>query len=268
MYIATFMGNNLRIRRGMAGFALAGFLLIRGSLLGQVMTKSEIGLYVNAQMVRVEGGSFNMGCPWSEGENCEDDERPVQKVTLNAFSISKVEVTQRLWQSVMDNNPSYFPSCPECPVEQVSFVDVQQFLERLNHLTGSSYRLPTEAEWEFASRGGGKSSGTKFSGSNDVNQVGWFWDNSQNSTHPVGQKGANELGLFDMSGNVWEWCQDWYGTYTSKPQANPVGSASGTYRVIRGGAWNYHEGGCRNSCRYSFFPDKRGMSLGFRLAHN
>lgn len=250
------------------GYFAIAFLVLNLNLNAQVMTKNEIGQYVDAQMVRVEGGAFSMGCPWSEGENCEDDERPVQKITLAGFAIAKVEVTQRLWQSLMDNNPSYFPSCPECPVEQVSFEDVKLFIERLNHLSGKSYRLPTEGEWEFAARGGSKSNSSKFSGSNEVNQIGWFWDNSSNATHPVAQKLPNELGLFDMSGNVWEWCQDWYAAYTSKPLSNPTGPSSGNYRVIRGGAWNYHEGGCRNSCRYSFFPDKRGMSLGFRLAHN
>lgn len=250
------------------GISGVTFLFFCLNLNAQVMAKQEIAQYLEAQMVRVDGGTFSMGCAWSEGQNCEDDERPIQKVTLNGFAISKVEVTQRLWQSVMDNNPSYFPTCPECPVEQISFEDVQQFLGRLNHLTGKTYRLPTEAEWEFASRGGTKSTGHKFSGSADANQVGWFWDNSSNSTHPVARKTPNELGLFDMSGNVWEWCQDWYGTYTSKPVDNPTGPGFGTYRVIRGGAWNYHQGGCRNSCRYSFFPDKQGMSLGFRLAHS
>jgi len=248
------------------GGCVVFFLLFGVNLNAQVMTKSEISQYVDAQMVRVEGGSFSMGCPWSEGDNCEDDERPIQKITLNGFSIAKVEVTQRLWQSVMDNNPSYFPSCSECPVEQVSFEDVKQFLSRLNHLTGKTYRLPTEAEWEYASRGGSKTSGHKFSGSADVNQVGWFWDNSSNATHPVGQKSPNELGLFDMSGNVWEWCQDWFGTYPSFPQVNPTGPATASNRVIRGGSWDNDAWICRVSFRFIALPNGRYGALGFRVA--
>ncbi|MCR9098995.1 MAG: SUMF1/EgtB/PvdO family nonheme iron enzyme [bacterium] len=219
-------------------------------------------------MVRVSGGSFTMGCT-SEQSNCDDDEKPAHRVELSSYRIGKYEVTQAQWEAVMGSNPSKFSGCSSCPVEQVSWNDVQEFIRKLNRMTGGSYRLPTEAEWEYAARGGSRSRGYKYSGSNNLGSVGWWYDdNSGNKTHPVGKKSPNELGLYDMSGNVWEWCSDWYDSdyYSSSSGRNPKGPGRGTYRVIRGGGWINDARSCRASRRISFSPDYRYINLGFRLA--
>ena len=165
----------------------------------------------------------------------------------------------------MGNNPSYFKG-DNLPVENVSWNDCQTFIFRLNNLTGKNFRLPTEAEWEYAARGGNRSRGYKYSGSNTLSDVAWFDDNSGSKTHPVGTKSPNELGLYDMSGNVWEWCSDWYGTYSSSSQTNPTGPSSGSGRVRRGGCWLNDAGLCRSSSRCDGSPDERGDYLGLRLA--
>jgi formylglycine-generating enzyme required for sulfatase activity len=153
-------------------------------------------------------------------------------------------------------------------VEKVSWNDCQEFIRKLNALTGKRFRLPTEAEWEFAARGGNRSNNYKYSGSNDQGNVAWYSGNSSRETHPVGQKSPNELGLYDMSGNVYEWCQDWYDSsyYGKSPSTNPVNNTSASYRVIRGGSWSNDAGGCRVSNRDGYAPDPRGFVLGLRLA--
>ena len=188
-------------------------------------------------MVKVEAGTFMMGVT-SEIQDPSFDEKPVHQVTLtNDYYMGKYEVTQALWQAVMGSNPSKFKG-DDLPVEQVSWNDCQEFISKLNGFTGKKFRLPTESEWEYAARGGKKSRGYQYSGSSNISDVAWYYDgNSGSKTHPVGTKQANELGIYDMSGNVWEWCQDWYGSYVSLSQTNPTGAVSGPYRVYRGGSW-------------------------------
>ena len=217
-------------------------------------------------LIKVKGGAFTMGCTTEQGSDCYDDEKPSHRVTLNDFSIGKHEVTQAQWRAVMGSNPSNFKNCDQCPVEQVSWEDIQLFLTQLNAKTGKKYRLPTEAEWEYAARGGNQSNGYKYSGSNVLSDVAWFTDNSDSKTHPVGGKRANELGLYDMSGNVWEWCQDWHGAYSSSTQTDPVGAVSGSYRVNRGGSWYSSARFCRVSYRSVSTPTYRYGNVGFRLA--
>ena len=217
---------------------------------------------ISIDMVRVEAGTFTMGAT-AEMEDPEDDEKPTHRVTLtNDYYIGKYEVTQGLWQAVMGNNPSNFKG-DNLPVEQVSWYECQDFLSKLNRLTGKKFRLPTEAEWEYAARGGNKSRGYQYSGSNNLSDVAWYRVNSGDKTHAVGTKQANELGIYDMSGNVWEWCQDWYGNYSSSSQTNPTGATSGSDRVVRGGSWDYYAWLCRSSYRY-VAPNYR-CGLGFRL---
>ncbi len=217
-------------------------------------------------LIPIKGGAFIMGCTDEQGSDCDTDEKPSHRVTLSDFQLGKYEVTQAQWNKIMGSNPSKFSNCDECPVEQVSWDDIQAFLRKLNSQTGKNYRLPTEAEWEYAARGGNKSAGYKYAGSNTIGDVAWFTENAGSKTHPVGGKRANELGLYDMSGNVWEWCQDWKGDYSSGSQANPSGAGTGSSRVIRGGSWGYPAGYCRVSRRGYDAPTRRYYSLGFRLA--
>lgn len=215
---------------------------------------------LNHEMIFVEGGTFQMGdSSWSS------DGRPVHSVTLSAFNIGKYEVTQAQWKAVMGNNPSSFSGCEDCPVERVSWNDVQDFIRKLNAQTGKNYRLPTEAEWEYAAKGGKSSKGYTYSGSNDLNSVAWTIDNSGRKTHAVGGKQANELGVYDMAGKVWEWCSDWYDAYNSYSETNPTGALSGQNRVRRGCGWYYNGGVCSASLRYWDKPDYRINDCGFRL---
>ena len=218
-----------------------------------------------SNMVHVEGGTFTMGATSEQGSDAWDDERPTHQVTLSSFSIGKYEVTQEEWEAVMGNNPSNFKGAKK-PVEQVSWNDCQAFIRKLNELTGRNFRLPSEAEWEFAARGGTKSIGYKYAGGDNIGNVAWYTDNSGSTTHDVGQKSPNELGLYDMSGNVFEWCQDWYGSYSSSSQTNPKGAISGSDRVNRGGSWGNYGWRCRVSNRNGDTPSDRNYYLGFRLA--
>ena len=220
---------------------------------------------VEFEMVYVEGGTFTMGGTSEQGSDAESDERPVHSVTLSSFHIGKYEVTQGLWREVMGSNPSYNPSGDDYPVENVSWEDCQEFIGKLNARTGLTFRLPTEAEWEYAARGGRKSRGYKYSGSNSIGDVAWYSGNSGNHTHPVGRKSPNELGLYDMSGNVWEWCQDWYGDYTAEAQRNPTGPSSGGSRVLRGGSYWGVARFCRVSYRSFSAPGYRYGFNGLRL---
>lgn len=219
---------------------------------------------VEFKMIYVEGGKFKMG-----SDNGDPDEKPVHDVTLSDYFIGETVVTQALWKAVMGYNPSYFEG-DNLPVENVSWRDCQEFIGKLNEcaqnqLKGRRFALPTEAQWEFAARGGKKSQGYIYSGSNTIDDVAWYEGNSYKKTHPVKQKRANELELFDMSGNVWEWCQDWYGSYPSSPQTDPVGPSSGSFRVYRGGGWSFIAFNCRSAFRINFTPDYRYSNFGLRL---
>lgn len=219
---------------------------------------------VSLDMVRVEAGTFTMGATL-EMKDPYDDEKPTHQVTLtNDYYIGKYEVTQALWKAVMGKNPSKFKG-DDLPVEQVSWNDCQNFVSKLNRITGKTFRLPTEAEWEYAARGGKKSRGYQYSGSNNLSDVAWYDGNSGNKTHAVGSKQANELGIYDMSGNVWEWCQDWHGSYSSSSQTNPTGAKSGSYRVIRGEGWFSGARICRSSYRDGGLPYASSRDLGLRL---
>ena len=220
---------------------------------------------VTFEMVSVDGGTFTMGATSEQGSDAYDYEKPAHQVTLGSYYIGKTEVTQALWKAVMGSNPSNWTG-DNLPVERVSWNDCQEFIRKLNALTGQKFRLPTEAEWEYAARGGSKSRGYKYSGSNTIGDVAWYDGNSGDKTHPVGTKAPNELGIYDMSGNVLEWCSDWYGNYSSASQTNPKGPTSGSYRVLRGGGWYSLAGFCRVSNRSYDSPDLRYYSLGVRLA--
>lgn len=220
---------------------------------------------VSFEMVHVEGGTFSMGATSEQGNEAYSNEMPVHSVTLNSYYIGKTEVTQALWQAVMGSNPSNFKGA-DLPVECVSWNDCQEFIQKLNRLTGRNFRLPTEAEWEFACRGGNNSRGYQYSGSDYIDNVAWYCDNSGDETHPVATKSPNELGIHDMSGNVWEWCSDWYDKYSSGAQTNPKGPYDGSYRVYRGGGWDYNARNCRSSNRCNFIPAYRYYRLGLRLA--
>jgi len=228
-------------------------------------------------MVLIEGGTFSMGS--NDGGS---NEKPIHQVTVSSYYIGKTEVTQKLWESVIGKNPSNFKS-DKRPVEKVSWNDIVDFCNKLSEKEGlqkvysgsgdnitcdfnsNGYRLPTEAEWEFASRGGNQSKGYKYSGSNDIDLVTWYSSNSGSTTHDVGTKQPNELGLYDMSGNVWEWCWDWKGDYQSGSQTNPRGTNSGSYRVLRGGSWRLIAEDSRVANRDFYTPGNRFVDLGFRL---
>jgi len=216
-----------------------------------------------------------MGATSEQESDALYDEKPTHQVTLSSYYIGETEVTQALWEAVMGSNPSEFKNANH-PVETISWDDCKTFVSKLNSITGKNFRLPTEAEWEYAARGGNKSKGYKYSGSNTIGDVAWYWDNIPShtegdtgyGTQPVATKQANELGIYDMSGNVLEWCSDWYGSsyYSSSPATNPTGPTSGSGRVIRGGSWYFNAGDCRVAIRGNFTPASRYYDLGLRLA--
>ena len=243
----------------------------KGGTVKRVATKASYSngtLTVNGikyNMVWVEGGTFLMGATSEQGSDAKDYEKPVHSVTLSGYYIGKTEVTQSLWKAVMGSNPSRFKG-DNLPVENVSWDDCQEFIGKLNSMTGQNFRLPTEAEWEFACRGGNNSRGYKYSGSNYIDNVAWYYGNSGEKTLPVATKSPNELGIYDMSGNVWEWCSDWYGDYSSSAQTNPKGPYDGSYRVSRGGGWNFDASHCRSSFRFSLILTMQYIYPGLRLA--
>lgn len=221
---------------------------------------------VQFKMVRVEGGEFMMGATAEQGDDAWDDEKPAHRVSLDSYYIGETQVTQALWKAVMGNNPSNWKG-DNLPVETISWNDCQEFIRKLNQFTGQTFALPTEAQWEFAARGGKLFKGYKYAGSDNLNEVAWFGDNPNSQTHPVVQTNPNELGLYDMSGNVWEWCNDWYDSnyYQSSPECNPQGPTSGDCRVLRGGSWGCDARDYRVSSRYYYHPDFRYDFIGVRL---
>ena len=225
---------------------------------------------VTFKMKLVEAGTFKMG-----SKKGNSDEKPVHSVTLTkSYYMGETEVTQALWYAVMGQSPtssgsswsSTYGQGDNYPAYYISYEDCQQFLTKLNQMTGQQFRFPTEAEWEYAAKGGNKSKGYTYAGSNTIGDVAWYTENSSSKTHIVKTKAANELGLYDMSGNVWEWCYDWYGTYPSSAQTDPTGAASGSYRVRRGGSWDFNATFCRTANRGSNAPSDRSSGIGFRLA--
>ena len=240
----------------------------------QDFTETAFGL--NMRMIYVEGGTFTMGCTSEQGGDCDSDESPNRRTTVNSFYMGMLEVTQSQWEKVMGTsvyqqrnkaNPEWpmEGTGPDYPMYYVSWEEAKEFCARLSRQTGKTYRLPTEAEWEYAARGGKKAEGTKYSGSNYLGSVAWYTDNSSSSTHPCGTKQANALGIYDMSGNVLEWCEDWYGNYLSYDTNNPKGASSGQYRVLRGGSWYNSASYCRVASRDYNTPDNRGGDGGFRV---
>ena len=225
---------------------------------------------IDSVMALVAGGPFIMGCTSEQGSDCWPAGRPPHSVTVSDFYIGKYEVTQKEWREVMGKDPSSFKNCDNCPVENVSWDDIQEFLVKLNKKTGDTYRLPTEAEWEYAARGGALSEGYKYSGSNSEDEVSWHYGNSGKKTHPVGQKRPNELGLYDMTGNVWEWCaDDWHDSYTGAPSTGQVwiDSPRVEERVNRGGSWDTRSPQyLRLATRNQNMSSNRASGLGFRLA--
>ena len=216
-------------------------------------------------MVYVEGGTFTMGATSEQYGVAEIDEKPPHEVYLSSFHIGRFEVTQEEWETVMGSNPSYHKGAKH-PVENVCWNDCQVFISKLNAMTGMTFRLPTEAEWEYAARGGRLSEGNRFSGGKDVELLAWYHENSNNMTHPVGKKSHNELDLYDMSGNVHEWCNDGYNQYHSEKETNPTRAQSSLGRVIRGGSFYNGVRHCRVSYRNYCVPNDRNINIGMRLA--
>ena len=219
---------------------------------------------VMIEMVRVEGGTFTMGATAEQASDAFSDELPTHKVTLSPFLIGKYEVSQTLWLAVMGENPSVNTGI-NLPVDNVTWNECQTFITKLYELTGKNFRLLTEAEWEYAARGGNKSKGYKYSGSNNLGDVAWYIDNSNNTSHAIGTKAPNELGIYDMTGNVMEWVSDWKGSYSSGAQTNPTGPDSGTYRVNRGGSYGNVERLSRITNRNSIDPNMSSKTMGLRL---
>ncbi len=222
---------------------------------------------LNNDMVYIEAVEFTMGATKEQKGEANSDEKPAHPVVLNCFNLCKYEVTQELWEAVMGDNPSHFKG-KNLPVENVSWDDCLKFIMKLNELTGKKYRLPTEAEWEYAARGGSNSMHYKYSGGNYLEYLSWCFRNSMDKTHTVGMMKPNELGLYDMSGNVWEWCQDWYGSYGKKTAYYPTGPIKAYNKVFRGGGYDNGDTYCRCSYRNGTAPQNKFKNLGLRLAHS
>ncbi|HPN32614.1 MAG TPA: formylglycine-generating enzyme family protein [bacterium] len=263
------------MKKSIKGILFLCFLLFIISCSNNV-EKIDMGNGVFLEMVKIKAGSYMRGMPPKEIEMLNKKDRLAifsefkqHKVTLTKdFYMGKYEVTQAQWEAVMANNPSYFKG-ENLPVENVSWNDCHEFIEKLNRLTGKKFRLPTEAEWEYAARGGNKSKGYIYSGSNNVDEVAEYEGNNDKSTKPVGGRKPNELGIYDMSGNVWEWCQDWYEPYSTIHQTDPEGAKTGSGRVLRGGSCYYYDVHCRVAHRYYlryYDPSARYSYVGFRLA--
>lgn len=217
---------------------------------------------IQNNMVWITGGRFVMGSDVSEA-----DERPAYEVVVDGYAISKYPVTQRQWIVLMGSNPSEFKGCDQCPIDKVSWDDAQRFIGILNKLTSKKYSLPTEAEWEYAAKGGLQIKQFYYSGSDNIDEAGWYSGNSNRQPHPVGGKKPNSMGLYDMSGNVWEWCLDWYNKnyYEQMENNNPEGPSSGSGRVRRGGSWFTQAGNCKTTTRNSVKQDYSDDIGGFRL---
>lgn len=229
-----------------------------------VKQKTMLQKLIN-DLTQIEGGYFSMGASQEQLKEAYEWEKPVHKVVLSDFYMTKHLVTQEIWAAIMPFNPSINNTVPNLPVENVTWYECLEFIKTINEMTGLSFSLPTEAQWEFAARGGCKNKGLKFSGDNSIDKVAWYDKNSGKETHPVGEKESNELGLYDMSGNVWEWCSDWYDAYDIQVVTDPVGAVSGTRKVLRGGSANAVLGCCRVSYRIGRNIKYKDGFLGFRL---
>jgi formylglycine-generating enzyme len=247
---------------------LLSMMLLSGcaSLGGSSQKRTAPAVPTDIEMVFIKGGCFQMGDTFGSGRS---DEMPAHEICLDDYSIGTYEVTQAQWLAVMGNNPASNKACgPDCPVENVSWDDVKVFIKQLNSMTGKNYRLPWEAEWEYAARSGGKTE--LWAGTSDEAKLGdyvWFVDNSGEKTHPVGKKKPNGLGMYDMTGNVWEWCQDLHGDnyYKNSPAKNPQGPVRGQSRITRGGSWGSKSWELRATARGRIYPKNKNASLGFRL---
>ena len=251
----------------------SGIIRVNAIDFSLLITISQFGCqwFESFEMISVESGVFYMGAQREYPDDINYDmsaagiESPVHLVTISGFSIGKYEVTQAQWTAAMGSNPSIHIG-DSLPVENVTWEQVQEFITLLNNITGLNYRLPTEAEWEFAAKGGNGSEGNLYSGSSVLGACGWYYLNSESSTHVVGTKSPNEIGIYDMSGNVREWCNDWLDYYSSIDENDPQGPDNGNLKVNRGGSWSTPAINCRNTCRSSNYPHESSQDLGFRLA--
>ena len=251
----------------------SGVIAIHSGEVSNDITITQLGCewFESFEMVEVEEGRFLMGAQKSHSSEANYDvnafqiESPVHQVSLSTYAIGKFEVTQAQWVAAMGSNPSTNQG-DNLPVENVTWQQVQEFITLLNEASGLNYRLPTEAEWEFAAKGGNLTDGLKYSGNSVLGACGWYYSNSEATTHEVGTKEANELGIYDMSGNVREWCNDWFGSYEASDVQDPQGTNQGNMKVNRGGSWATPAANCRNTYRHTDYPNESALDLGFRLA--